>query len=304
MTYTFEQLKDDVRKEAEALRVNATKEDNKRPKTYSYLIGSKYERLLVLSTYRLGKIAYAHCLCDCGKEHDTRIRCLLEDGSKSCGCLQKDANLKRLIKYNYNKEFFASNTPEMFYVVGLMYTDGNLSYDRPRFRLGFQAEDKYMLEKVAMIIKGSAKLDLNKSNGAYELSGTNQTIYDQLLSFGLTPRKSLTIEVRKDLIPNSHFWRGVIDGNGWVTLSGGIVIGLCGTMNTCYSFLQFAANYTDVSNRYPLERSTNWGQITLSGAKALNVLEAIYQDKGELYLKRKFNKYIAYLRGETDTLDL
>jgi hypothetical protein len=299
MTYTFEQLKEDVRKEAEALR-----ERNKRPKTYSYMIGEVFGRLTVMSIYRDGKVAYAKCKCVCGNEHSVKIRSLTEGGSTSCGCYRLERVRKALVKYDYDSKFFVSNTPEMFYVVGLMYTDGNLSYDRPRFRLGFQADDKYMLERVALLIKRSKKLERNKTNGAYEFSGTDQTIYNQLLSFGITPRKSLTIEVRKDLISNTHFWRGVIDGNGWITISGGITLGLCGTMNTCQSFLEFAANYCDVSKKHPFERSANWGQITINGVKSLKVLEAIYKDKGELFLTRKYNKYIAFLRGETDNLEL
>jgi hypothetical protein len=297
--YTFEQLKEDVRKEAEALR-----ERNKRPKTYSYLVGEVYNRLTVLSIYRADKIAYAKCRCACGKEHNVKVAHLQCGSVKSCGCLHRDRVKEVIGKYKYNHDFFKSDSPEMYYVIGLMITDGNLSPDRFRFRLGFKSEDRYMLEKISMVLKGTIKLDLNKANGAYEFSGTDETIYNQLLSYGLTPRKSLTMTVRPDLIHNVHFWRGVIDGNGWVSLSGGIVLGLCGTMNFCNSFLVFANKYTDTSKLHPLERKENWGQITISGTKALPVLDAIYTDKGEWFLKRKYSKYIAFLRGETETLDL
>ena len=125
--YTFEQLKEDVRKEAEALR-----ERNKRPKTYSYLINEVFGKLTVVSIYRDGKVAYAKCKCECGNDHSVKVRCLTEGSSTSCGCFRLEQVRKAITKYNYNREFFISNTPEMYYVLGLMYTDGNLSPDKCR----------------------------------------------------------------------------------------------------------------------------------------------------------------------------
>lgn len=299
-TYTFEQLKEDVRKDPSVL-----KEWNRRPKTYAYLVGVKFFRLIVLSVYRDNKVAYAKCVCDCGKEHDAKIIHLMEGQVKSCGCYRLERVREVFTKYEYNKEFFKSNTPEMYYVLGLMYTDGNLSPDKCRFRLGFKSDDKYMLEMVSMALKGSIKLDLNKANGAFEMAGTDQTIYNQLMDHGITPRKSLTISIKDHLKDSPHFWRGVVDGNGWVSIcKKRITLGLCGTMSVIKSFALFCSEHCSTSINSIIERRTGWGQITTTGNKAASVLDILYQDKGDWYLKRKFNKYIAFLRGETETLEL
>jgi hypothetical protein len=298
--YTFEQLKEDVRREAEALR-----ERNKRPKTYSYLIGEVFGKLTVMSIYREGKVAYAKCKCSCGNDHSVKVRCLTEGSSTSCGCFRLERVRKAITKYNYNRTFFSSNTPEMYYVLGLMYTDGNLSPDKCRFRLGFQAEDKYLLEMVGMALKGSKKLDLNKANGAYEVAGTDEVIYQQLKDHGIMPRKSLVMTIKDHLVNNSHFWRGVIDGNGWVSLNQNrLVLGLCGTISVIKSFANFCTIHCNVQISSLIERRVNWGQISTSGHKALSILNVLYQGKGDWYMKRKFNKYIAFLRGETETLEL
>jgi hypothetical protein len=297
-TYTKEQFLKDVAAEAKALK------EPGRP-WHEEMIGRTYERLTVVSVYKSGGVYYADCKCSCGKGHVVKIKYLTQNSVKSCGCLHLDSVRKALIKYDYNKTFFASNTPEMFYVLGLFYTDGNLSGNRCRFRLGFKAEDKYLLERIAILLKGNSKLDYNKIGNAYELSGTDQTIYDQLTAFGLTPRKSMTIKIRPDLIPNINFWRGVIDGNGWITTRGNsIVLGLCGTMNVCQSFLQFCSAVIDISKSKIIERKTGWGQITIYGFRATEILKTLYEGKGELFLIRKYNKYAAFLRDERKDLVL
>lgn len=274
-------------------------------KTYGDMVGITYGELSVKTIFRNGKIAMAACDCSCGRMHDVRVRYLQEGSVKSCGCLQLAAVRKLMTKYNYNQEFFESNTPEMFYVLGLYYTDGNLTPNRSRFRLGFKAEDKYLLEIVGELLRRDTTLDYNKASNAYELSCTNQVMYSQLMAHGLTPRKSKTIEVKNYLINNSHFWRGVIDGNGWVTTKGkSITLGLCGTINFCESFKLFCDEYIAAKQMRTTVRNINFAQITFSGLNALKILEVIYQGKGPMYMRRKFNKYIDFLKGNRKDLVL
>lgn len=275
-----------------------------RPRTYLESIGMKFGRLLIKSITGTGADAVANCICDCGKAHSTRVKVIKWGGAKSCGCAQLEKAKAVMSKYTYNHTFFVSNTPEMFYVLGLFYTDGNISPNRKRFRIGFKAEDKYLLEKIGVILKNSDKLEYNKTGNAYELSGSDDVIYSQLVHHGLTPRKSLTMSVKKHLLLNHHFWRGVIDGNGWISTGKGIVVGLCGTEHVCDSFIRFCNSFLDnkITN-IPLRR-TNVSQITIGSKRAIEILKVLYTDKQEWYLKRKHQKYIAYLRGETDELVL
>jgi hypothetical protein len=42
----------------------------------------------------------------------------------------------------------------------------------------------------------------------------DETAYNNLLTLGVTPKKSLTLKINEDLIYNRHFWRWFIDGDG------------------------------------------------------------------------------------------
>lgn len=77
------------------------------------LINKRFGRLLVL--YQTEdyidknnkKYAMWHCLCNCGKEVDILQKSLKSGKTKSCGCLKKEINSKRIKKYNkkYKKKY-------------------------------------------------------------------------------------------------------------------------------------------------------------------------------------------------------
>lgn len=67
------------------------------------LIGKRFGRLTVISVFKkkTGEVfrRYCHCKCDCGKECDPRIDCLVSNKEKSCGCL----NIERSKTHGYSK---------------------------------------------------------------------------------------------------------------------------------------------------------------------------------------------------------
>lgn len=266
-----------------------------------FYIGEKYNRLTIISIFSKEKVRFANCICECGKNHIVKLHSISNGTIKSCGCLWLEIMRKLLIKYNYNEKFFISHTNAMYYVLGLFFSDGNLKSEVTVFRLGFKSEDKYMLTLISKILKGSKKLDYNKTNNAYELSGNSETIYNQLLDWGLTPKKSKTLKIPKNLKHNSHFWRGMIDGDGWISVSntspkGYITLGICGTINVCKSFRKFCQYYIEKKVRkiHILKHRKNYAQFALQGENVLKILNILYNGKGKFYLKRKYNKYIEY----------
>src|SRR5579883_659605 len=46
-------------------------------------------KLTVLSTYAKGRHTYAHCKCECGKTHDTRLANVKSGHTTSCGCARR-----------------------------------------------------------------------------------------------------------------------------------------------------------------------------------------------------------------------
>lgn len=64
-------------------------------------VGHKFGRALVLSVYRINGRTKAHCMCDCGKEFDSRVENLRSGETKSCGCLNKELSDQRRYKHGY-----------------------------------------------------------------------------------------------------------------------------------------------------------------------------------------------------------
>lgn len=62
------------------------------------LIGKRFGRLTVISVFKKNR-KWCHCKCDCGKEKDIRLDCLIGDKCHSCGCL----NLEAIKTHGYSK---------------------------------------------------------------------------------------------------------------------------------------------------------------------------------------------------------
>lgn len=61
----------------------------------------KYGRLIIIEeipprVYSYGSYKMVRCKCDCGNEIEVRLSKINSGWTKSCGCLQKEVNLKRI----------------------------------------------------------------------------------------------------------------------------------------------------------------------------------------------------------------
>lgn len=134
-----------------------------------------------------------------------------------------------LQKIVYDKSFFRWWSPGMAYVLGVIYTDGNIipgrdrdnSYKSPGSRLSIAQKEPELLEKVLALMNSNAKLYLGKQaltgNRIYQFNISSEELYDDLLRLGVTPKKSRTLRFPK--IPElyiRHFIRGCWDGDGSV----------------------------------------------------------------------------------------
>ena len=110
-------------------------------------------------------------------------------------------------------------TPKLAYAVGLLTTDGNLSKDRRHLTL--RSSDRGLLEvfRSCLAIRNN-KISRTWNDGyakrpCYRIQFSNVQFYDWLLTIGLTPAKTHTLEALK--IPDEYFrdfLRGHLDGDG------------------------------------------------------------------------------------------
>ena len=139
-------------------------------------------------------------------------------------------------KINVNEDFFSSWSPAMAYVLGVICTDGNLDPGRIREpwrakssstipRISISQKEPELLEKILHLMDCDAKLSFRKemvygkikSGALYQFSISNEKLYDDVVSLGLTPNKSLTMKFPN--VPDEfvrHFIRGCWDGDGSV----------------------------------------------------------------------------------------
>jgi len=137
-------------------------------------------------------------------------------------------------KIHFNEKFFSSWSKEMAYVLGVIYTDGNIypgsKLDPSRKttvtmpRLTISQKEPELLNKVLKLMNCDAKLNYRKklvsgegivSGALYWFSITNEKIYNDLIKLGLSPNKSMTMGFPN--IPPEyirHFIRGCWDGDG------------------------------------------------------------------------------------------
>ena len=135
-------------------------------------------------------------------------------------------------KIRYNEDFFKIWSAEMAYVLGLIYTDGNLHIrkDRSGYELGilsFAQKDKELVEKFIKLIDCNATIRFKEkkilentvAGELYYFNIGNNDLAQDLLQLGVVPQKSL--ELGFPQVPNKflrHFIRGVFDGDGSVYL--------------------------------------------------------------------------------------
>lgn len=108
---------------------------------------------------------------------------------------------------------------DLAYAIGLITTDGSLSNDGRHITL--VSKDKEQLQNFAKIIKTTAKIAQKKSGYSpdktyYRLQFSNKNLYLFLISLGLHPNKSKSLQ--KVAIPDQYFAdfvRGCLDGDGF-----------------------------------------------------------------------------------------
>ena len=229
-------------------------------------------------------------------------------------------------RYKFNKDFFKTWTPEMAYVLGFMYADGDIEDNRKSSRTQyttFASTDKEILEAIKKVMNSSHNLNYRaahnvtykngktyRSKGIYRLRIGSKEMYEDLLKLGLTPRKSLTIEFPKN-IPNqylNHFIRGYFDGDGCVTIMRGrgkkdqpILKGIAIIFTSGSKiFLEELCKRVHESSNFSIRNiysSSRAYSLKYPTSESVEFFKFLYGNKkSDLFLKRKFNIFAHYFQ--------
>lgn len=202
-------------------------------------------------------------------------------------------------KYNYNREYFkVIDTEDKAYWAGFIAADGNVRRDLNKMRIELNIKDIHHLEKFRENLNGNMPIrecERYKNHSCY-IEVNSVQICKDLNKIGITPNKSLTLDIDFSQIPNElihHFIRGYFDGDGSIshTVQDGIIrwqVSFIGT-ETFLNKVQFYLN-----KRHQLSTagsSFRFGFTKFNDVK--DITNYMYKD-ATVYLDRKYEKFLEF----------
>ncbi len=116
--------------------------------------------------------------------------------------------------YRLKEDFFKTWTPEMAWVLGLIYTDGHLEKCGTKFALTLKDAD--VLHNVRELLGFTGSLSRPNKSDAWRLTVCRKSLCEDLRALGVFPAKSQTVEwptaMPREFV--RHFLRGCWDGDG------------------------------------------------------------------------------------------
>lgn len=201
-------------------------------------------------------------------------------------------------KYHVDETFFNKiDTEEKAYVLGWMYSDGNVRNDG-KWRISIAITDEEILLKIKDIIKYDGPLYYKIKEGnrerQVELCVNRKCMVNDLIKLGCVPAKSLILTLPNyDQVPENlfhHFIRGVFDGDG--SVYNGVTI--CGSYDFTHELAKILpCKITNIYQRYKRKNIRESAHQLFIGRQEeiKKFSDWLYKDS-TIYLERKKNKFI------------
>ena len=232
-----------------------------------------------------------------------RIISMYQDGSTTKEIADKFGMTQRGVTYVLNKynvrlierrrtngrrinvNFFKRWTSEMAYVLGFVYTDGNVSGNT----LSISQKDRSILEKINDVMDSDFPIRERTIN-VYSIDISRKVIVDDLRKLGVVEGKTHIMtfpDVPDEYLP--HFIRGVVDGDGWIQERGYVMNVTNASESFSYSLLK---TFQQRNLNARISKQNNAYRVFVSGKQdVINLADWIYADCGDLYLPRKRERF-------------
>lgn len=203
--------------------------------------------------------------------------------------------------YSVNEEVFFLQTDEAHYWIGFLMADGSIYRREPHHqacvKIALHAQDKEHLERFKLFVQTEQPIRYYTTNKGKtpvaEISVRSEKIAQCLASFGVVENKSHVARV-VGLEQDRHFWRGVIDGDGWVGTPGkNKGLELVGARTLLEQFCQWCEQF----ELGPLPKATphkSIYRVRLPQRYVVPVLSLLYQEQ-DVCLKRKYDRAMQIL---------
>ena len=211
--------------------------------------------------------------------------------------------LKRNIRkprFNINENYFKKWSESMAYVLGFIFSDGNITETirngySDKLAIGLHKKDIDILKKIKRELSAEQKLSFSRN---YVYFGVySQIIVDDLKGLGHSYRKSL--EVNRGKIPNipkkyiRHFIRGIVDGDGSIHFDkkNYPTLSVCGRKDMMTfikkHFLVKFNLYSKITQPKKNGKLSNVFYISYRSNSAKILIDYLYNN-AKIYLERKF----------------
>ncbi|MFH1588820.1 MAG: hypothetical protein ABIA76_05790 [Candidatus Diapherotrites archaeon] len=222
---------------------------------------------------------------------------------KTKSAIYHKSNRLRLIRpirkrYNsINENFFKKWTKESAYVLGWGFSDGNVSKDGKHFGFHLNKKDIKVLKKIKKLLKSEHKLTIRGDYVQFRMY--SKKMCRDLISLGCIPKKSLKLEFPKK-IPKKyirHFIRGCFEGDGTICFNypNTIKIKLIGTKKFVNSLRKKIKEALKIKMPKIKRTSSIWG-IEYYGNNARKFCKWIYKNNNNLYLERKYLRFVNHMK--------
>lgn len=202
----------------------------------------------------------------------------------------------------HNAHFFDDiDTKEKAYALGLWVADGWLT--TKNYQVGFCNNEIDLVDLFRNLLESDHKIykrEVKKANN-YRLIIGSKLLHSGLINLGFNAEKSSTAKyplIAKEF--DSHFIRGVFDGDGCITRNlrakdkiPELSIRIAGTLDLMRSMNEKIPG--SAGQIYKEKRHQDWFSILrFSVRKSLLFCQWIYNDSEGLRLERKYQRYIDY----------
>lgn len=194
-------------------------------------------------------------------------------------------------KSTINHELFTYGSKSADYWIGYIIADGNISCVRRSNRLSLATTDTEIKDK--FISYCGANYHLQSSN-LHIMYFSNKKIVDILMSYGVSPKKSLTIELTIPI--NNHLLRGIFDGDGCVHNKRNCCKITTGSIKLGTQIVNYLERF-NIYSKLRLRKNTNHYDVWVERKEDFKkFFDLIYQDSEQcIQLDRKYQKFTSIL---------
>jgi hypothetical protein len=215
-------------------------------------------------------------------------------------------------RYTLNEHVFEVVTEESAYWIGFLMADGTVVHTPTRAEviLSLAERDKPHLERFGEFLQSNAPLLINTVANAnpfqgttcYKVTACSQLLVSSLRQYGVRPQKTGSEQV-SILETNRHFWRGIVDGDGYLGISGNYsrleLVGGEALLQQFVAFLKVHLHFC--INSVKLHKSIY--RIGFCGKTAQDVVRLLYGDCS-VALERKMEKACSILALEVGAVNI